>query len=678
MSPGAGRVIYTSLMQAEIRPRLGALILVCCAGVALAEPPPLIPREVLLGAAEREQPQLSPDGRHIAWLAPDANGVVNVWVGPADSMEGKPVTAERRRAIGRYTWAADSRHILFLQDGDGDENDHVFLADLEGANVRDLTPFRGVKATNLLTSGARPNEILVGLNLRDRRLFDMHRIDLATGTLALEAQNPGDVLSWATDARFVIRGATTFDIKTGRTGIRVRDTAKSPWRELTSWPFEQSPVNFGQAWGSSMILNFAPDAKSINVLSSADSETLRVLALDLKTGKPRAVLSSDPRSDPMDDGTYTTPLFLVSPVTGQLQAVAYEYLTPRWHFLDPQVQDDFARIAAIVPGFVRMVSRDSVDRKWIVSPARSDAAPAYYLYDRGRKSLKRLYSSQPQLERYTLAAKKPVVIKARDGVELVSYLTLPPGIEARDLALIVNPHGGPFARDRDNYDQFVQLYANRGYAVLQVNYRGSEGFGRKFVNLFTRQWGLATQDDLTDAVRWAISQGVADPKRIAILGGSGGGYATLRGLTETPELYACGVAVAAPADLKTLIASFPPYWGPSRERFLRRVGDVLSEDDFNRRISPLYHIDKLRAPLLVAHGSNDPRVPIAQADAVVKALRVKGREVTYIVYPDEGHGTVRPENTLDLAGRTEEFLARCLGGRYEPWRTVPGATALSR
>jgi dipeptidyl aminopeptidase/acylaminoacyl peptidase len=665
-------------MHFKLPLRLGAMILVCYAGIALAELPPLIPREVLLGAAQREQPQLSPDGRHLAWLAPDAHGVVNVWVGRAGAMEGKPVTAERRRAIGRYAWAADSRHILFLQDGDGDENDHVFLADLEGENVRDLTPFRGVKATNLLTSAARPNEILVGLNLRDRRLFDMHRVNLATGALTLEAQNPGDVLSWASDARFVIRGATTFDLKTGRTGIRVRDSARSSWRELMSWPFEQSPVNFGQAWGASMILGFAPDGKTINVLSSAGSDTLRVLAVDLKTGKPRAVLSSDPRSDPMDDGTYTTPLFLASPLTGELQAVAYEYLAPRWHFLDPQAQDDFARIAAAAPGFARIVSRDAADRLWIVSPARSDAAPAYYLYDRATKTLKRLYHSQPQLERYTLAAKKPVVIKARDGAELVSYLTLPPGLEARNLPLIVNPHGGPFVRDRDNYEALVQLYANRGYAVLQVNYRGSEGFGRRFVNLFTRQWGLATQDDLTDAVRWAIAQGIADPKRIAMVGGSGGGYATLRGLTETPELYACGVAVAAPADLKTLIASFPPYWGPSRERFLRRVGDVIADEEFNRRISPLYHLHKLGAPLLVAHGANDPRVPIAQADAVVKALRDRAREVTYIVYPDEGHGTVRPENTLDLAGRTEEFLAKCLGGRHQPWQSVPGATAQSR
>jgi dipeptidyl aminopeptidase/acylaminoacyl peptidase len=403
-----------------------------------------------------------------------------------------------------------------------------------------------------------------------------------------------------------------------------------------------------------------------------------VLALDLKTGKPRAVLSSDPRSDPMDDGSYTTPLFLVSPVTGELQAVAYEYLAPRWHFLDARLKEDFARIEATAPGFVRMVSRDAADRKWIVSPTRSDAPAAYYLYDRDTKTLKRLYGSQPQLERYTLAAKKPVVIKARDGVELVSYLTLPPGVEARNLPLIVNPHGGPFTRDRDNYDEYVQLNANRGYAVLQVNYRGSEGFGRKFVNLFTRQWGLATQDDLTDAVRWAIAQGIADPRRIAMVGGSGGGYATLRGLTETSELYACGVAVVAPADLKTLIAAFPPYWGPSRERFLRRVGDVIADDDFNRKISPLYHIDKVRAPLLIAHGANDPRVPLAQGDAMVKALRDKEREVTYVVYPDEGHGTVRPENTLDLAGRTEEFLAKCLGGRYEPFQSVPGSTAQIR
>ncbi|HYY60438.1 MAG TPA: prolyl oligopeptidase family serine peptidase, partial [Burkholderiales bacterium] len=603
-------------------------------------------------------------------------GVANIWIAPAGSLEGKVVTAERHRAIGRYTWAGDSRHVLYLQDSDGDENDHVFLADLEGTNVRDLTPFRGVKATNLLTSAKRPNEILVALNLRDRRLFDMHRIRLDSGALTLEAENPGDVLSWTTDARFVIRGATTFDIKSGRTSVRVRDGAAAPWRELVSWPFERTPIYYGQAWGATMILNFAPDGKTIDVLSSAGSDTLRAIRLDLATGKELAVLAADEKSDPVsEEGSLITPAVLVSPTSGKLQAIAYGYLTREWRFVDPALQADFTHIAASAPGFVQLVSRDAADRRWIVSSGRSDAPATYYLYEREAKKLSKLYSSQPALERYSLAPKKPVVIRARDGVELVSYLTLPPGVEPRNLPLVLNPHGGPFVRDIDNYEDTVQHLANRGYAVLQVNYRGSEGFGRKFVNLFTRQWGLATRDDLTDAVRWAIAQGIADPKRIAAAGGSAGGYATLRAITETPELYACAVALAAPADLKVMISSFPPYWGPQRERFLRRVGDVISDEAFNRKISPFYHLERIRVPLLLAYGANDVRVPLAQAESIVSALRRAGREVTYLVYPDEGHGNGRAENIIDLAGRIEEFLAKCLGGRYEPWAKVPGSTA---
>jgi dipeptidyl aminopeptidase/acylaminoacyl peptidase len=637
--------------------------------------PPVIPREVLFGGATRSAPQLSPDGTRIGWVAADANGVHNVFVQTIGGNDSHPVTFERHRDIYGFWWAADGTHLLYMQDGDGDENDHVFLADLEGKNVRDLTPFRGVKATNVLTSPRNPTQILVGLNLRDRGVFDMYRVDLDTGALTLEAKNPGDILSWSTDAQFVIRGATTFDRTSGRTAVRVRDSATAPWRELISWPFEESPIYFGQAFDGTMIVNFAPDGKTIDVLSSSGSNTLRVVTLDLKTGRQLAVLASDPKSDVSDYGAMTQPMMLVSETTGKLQAVAFDYITPEWKFIDESLRDDFARMAREVPGFLIPISAAAKGTKWIVSAHRSDSPPVYYVYDRTKKTVAKLFAERPELEPYTLAPKKGVVIRSRDGFDLVSYLTVPPGVEPKNLPLILLPHGGPFVRDFDDYDPMVQLLANRGYAVLQINYRGSEGFGRKFTNAFTRQWGLASQDDLIDGLRWAIAQGIADPKRVAALGGSGGGYATLRALTRDPDLFVCGVSLAGPSEVKTLIEAFPPYWGPSRERFIRRVGDVIHDDAFNREISPYYHIDQLRAPLLIEQGVHDPRVPIALSDNLVRTLRDAKREVTYVVYTDEGHGLGREENQIDFWGRAEEFLAKYLGGRAEPWKAVAGASA---
>jgi dipeptidyl aminopeptidase/acylaminoacyl peptidase len=310
-----------------------------------------------------------------------------------------------------------------------------------------------------------------------------------------------------------------------------------------------------------------------------------------------------------------------------------------------------------------------------VAVKRSDAPDRYLRYDRGTGKVEPLYSVRPELEHATLAPKRVVSIPARDGAKLVSYLTLPPGVSAKKLPMVMLIHGGPWFRDRAEFDPEVQLFANRGYAVLQVNYRGSTGFGVKFLNSSTHEWGRGTQQDLYDAARWAIAQGIADPKRIAAMGWSGGGYATLMALAQQPGMFACGVDGVGPGDLRTLFGSFPTYWDGILARWRRRVGDVEHDDAFNRERSPIYHVDAIRAPMLIGQGRNDPRVSIAQADTMVRALRAAGREVTYVVYPDEGHGFVRPENVLDFYGRVEEFLALHLGGRTEPWSATPGATA---
>jgi dipeptidyl aminopeptidase/acylaminoacyl peptidase len=385
------------------------------------------------------------------------------------------------------------------------------------------------------------------------------------------------------------------------------------------------------------------------------------------------VVAEDKRCDVAADGG--SPSVMIDERARTIAAVEFDPATPYWKFLDPGIRESFERIQREARGFPHVISRDLADRKWIVAVTRSDAPRVYYTYDRQTHALTRMYSDNAALETMPLVPKQAVTIRARDGLEMVSYLTLPPGGKGRRLPLVLDIHGGPWWRDTGGFDPEVQLLANRGYAVLQVNYRGSIGFGTRFLNASTHQWGRGTQEDLYDAVKWAIDKGIADPARIAAYGWSGGGYATLLALAQRPEMFACGVDGVGPGDLATLFRSFPTYWDGILSRWRRRVGDVEKDDALNRSISPQYHVDRIRAPLLVGQGKNDPRVTIANSDAMVKALRDAGREVIYVVYPDEGHGFARPENNFDFFGRVEEFLARHLKGRAEPFTKTDGTTA---
>jgi dipeptidyl aminopeptidase/acylaminoacyl peptidase len=654
---------------------LCAVFLAFCS--AQAGLPPLIPREILFGNPARTDPKVSPDGSQLSWLAPDKNGVLNVWVSAIDGAKPHPITNEMSHPIGWYKWAADGKHILYFQDNAGDEVQHLFSADLTTGNVRDLSPFRGVRAQNVLTDSRHPESLLVALNLRDRNVFDMYRVDLQTGATALEAENPGDVLTWTTDDNFVIRAATVFDGKSGRTIIRVRDVGDKPWRDLVVMPFERA-LFAGQVVNGSLIVGFDPDGKSLLIVSALHSDKGRLVRVDLKDGHEHGVIAEDPHCDVafVDVGRLgMEPGVILHPVTGAVQAVQFNYMTPQWSFVDPKLKTDFENINREAPGFFDLVSRDNADRVWIVASRRSDAPVTYYKFDRGTKKLSRLFAENPALAKFAVAAKKPGIIKTRDGLEMVSYLTTPPGVDPKKLPLVLLIHGGPWDRDSDNYDPEVQFLANRGYAVLQANYRGSTGFGITFFNAGNLQVGLGMIEDVLDAVRWAVDQGIADPKRIAAMGGSMGGFATLRALEMRPDLFACGVDECGPADEAVSFRSSPSYWSNILARWRRRAGDADHDENWNRKISPLYHVDAIRAPLLIGQGKNDPRVTMANADAMVAALRKAKREVTYVVYPDEGHGFARPENELDFYGRVEEFLAKHLGGRAEPWRKIGGSTA---
>ena len=643
-------------------------------GSAHAELPPLTPREILFGNPERAEPKISPDGAQIAWLAPDKNGVLNVWASSIDGANAHSITNETHRPIFWYAWGGDAKHILYLQDNAGDEIDHLFSADLTNGNVRDLTPFRGVRAQNVLTEPQHPRFVLVALNLRDRHAFDMYQVDLETGAVNLAANNPGDVLTWTTDNDFVIRAATAFDGKTAASIIRVRDAVDTPWRDLVVMPFDRA-LFAGEVVGGSLVAGFDPDKRSLVIHSALHSDKGRLVRVDLQDGNERSVVAQDPQCDVGEKGLGDEPSVLTNPVTHAIEAVEFDYSTAHWLFLDPKLQADFEKISRKVPGFIDLISRDRADRRWIIAARRSDAPASYYAFDRDTKKATALFSENPALLHFTLAPKKPVIIKARDGLLLVSYLTIPPGAEPKKLPIVLLVHGGPWFRDYDNYDPEVQFLANRGYAVLQVNYRGSTGFGLAFLNAGTNQWGRGTQEDLFDAVKWTIDQGIVDPKRIASMGWSGGGFATLRALEMRPDLFACGVDGVGPGDLATLFRSFPNYWSNIMTRWRRRGGDFDHDAALNRKVSPLYHVDAIRAPLLIGQGKNDPRVTIENTNAMVEALRKAKREVIYVVYPDEGHGFARPENDLDFYGRVEEFLAKHLGGRAEPWKKIAGATA---
>jgi len=623
-----------------------------------AELPELIPREALFGNPTRTGPRISPDGKMLTYIAPSKEGVLNVWLKTIGRDDDRMITNDTHRGIRASFWAEDCRHVLYMQDVGGDENWHLYSADISGGVVRDLTPFQGIRAEGLMTDRKFPNEVMIGLNLRDRSLFDLYRIDLTTGAVILDTENPGDVGGWTTDPDFKVRGAVASNQADGSTTLRVRDSKDSPWRDIMTWPFgeEGGPVDF------------TADGKALYVISTLGSDTTRLVKVDAATGRELETLAADPKSDLADA--------MGNSDTHTIQAVMFEYLKPEWKILDPSIKADFETLSKAAPGFFSVSDRDRADRLWIVAYRSDDGPSAHYLYDRKAGKAELIFVNRPELAKYKFAKAEPVMIKSRDGLDLVSYLTLPPGLEPKNLPMVLNVHGGPWSRETWGFDPEAQWLANRGYAVLQVNFRSSTGFGKAFVNAGNGEWGTGKmQDDLTDAVKWAISKGYADPKRVAIYGGSYGGYATLAGLVFTPELYKCGVDIVGPSNLKTLLEAFPKYWLPIKKQLTLRIGPVETDEAFNKKISPLFHAEKIKVPLIIAQGKNDPRVNIREADQMVEALRSRKIPVTYVVYTDEGHGFARPANRLDFYGRIDEFLSKQLGGRCEPWKAVEGSSA---
>ena len=627
--------------------------------VLRAELPPLISRDILFGNPERTSPALSPDGTRLAWLAPDTNNVLQVWVKTVGKEDDKIVTADKRRGIRQYFWAKNNRTLLYLQDSDGDENFHVYGVDLTTANVRDLTPFQGVRAMVADLNPDFPEELLLALNVRDRALFDIYRLNLKNGALELDTENPGDVADWGTDSKFRVRLAQVVPPE-GGTEIRLRENDKAPWKTY----LKVGPEEILEPLG------FNADGKSLYLKSSIGRDTAAVVERNIASGAEKVLASSDE----VDAGGA-----LIHPKRYVIEAVSFSPGRMTWRVVDPAVKADFEGLAKVNPGDFFIVNRTEADDTWLVG-FQSDRAPGrYYRWDRKSKQGTLLFTTRPKLEGLALAEMKPLVIKARDGLNLHSYLTLPVGVPATNLPMVLLPHGGPWARDEWGFNALAQWLANRGYAVLQPNFRGSTGYGKKHLNSGNKQWGLKMHDDLIDSVDWAVKEKIADPKKVAIMGGSYGGYCALAGLTFTPEVFACAVDIVGPSNLKTLIGTIPPYWKPLRAEFDIRMGNVddPKEAELIRRASPLHSADKIVRPLLIGQGANDPRVKQAESEQIVAAIEKNGGKVIYVVYPDEGHGFARPENRTDFNARAEAFLARNLGGRAEPMAgdKIPGSTA---
>lgn len=628
----------------------------------VASLPELVPLRVLFGNPEKTAPQISPDGTLLAYLAPSEKDVLNVWVRSVAVDDGRMVTNDTVRGIRNYQWAEDSTAILYQQDVGGDENFHVWAQPIaDGKPARDLTPFDGVRAQNMMTDKHFPGEILVGLNKRNPQLFDMYRIQIhGEGELELDTENPGDVVGWLTDAEFKIRGASSMNPADGSTTLRTRASTDAEWQPIITWPQEETggPVAFTQ------------DGKSLYVQSSLGSDTARLVRVSAADGSEQETLAQDARCD--------VGRVMISDRDRAVQAVSFNYLRREWTILDSEVAADFKLLAEIEGGEFSVASATTSERVWVVTFSTDDGPSSNYIFNRDTKEHEFLFSSQPALSSYKMSKMEGVVITARDGLELPAYLSLPvlpEGQEAKKLPLVLNVHGGPWARDFWGYRPDTQWFTNRGYACLQVNFRGSTGFGKGFLHAGDKEWGVGKmQHDLTDAVQWAIDQGIADPEKIAIYGGSYGGYAVLAGLCFTPELYCCGVDVVGPSHVLTLFQSIPPYWAPIKKQLIDRVGDVENDDEINRKISPLYHVDKITKPLVIGQGANDPRVKQAEADQIFSAMRAKNLEVKYYLYSDEGHGFARPSNRLDFYSRTEQFLAEHLGGRAEPLLSVPDSS----
>jgi len=615
----------------------------------------LIPREVLFGNPDKIAVRMSEDGKYISYLAP-LNGVLNVFAAPVDNpLAGKAITADTERGIRNYSWAKNSNNIIYSIDNKGDENFRLYSIDINTKESILLTPKEGVRASVIKKSKNFPDEILVQMNKRVPEYFDIYKINVKSGKAEIFFENKEKYLSFIIDDNFKI----LFAYKMLPTG------------EGEIYSFKNGDLSNPQLYQkiktedmlTSSLLHITADSKTLYAVDSSQRDKSALFEIDLSTQK-RTLLYEDSRAD-IDS-------CLVEPITKKIQAVSIDYLQKEWIILDSQIKEDIKNLSKLDDGTIEITSRVENDNKWIVVYMQDDGPYKYYLYDRATREIKFLFVSNSKQEEYSFAKMHPVQITSRDGLELVSYLTLPRWLDKgarleKPIPLVLYVHGGPNSRDNKGYNATHQWLSNRGYAVLSVNYRGSTGFGKSFINAGDGQWARKMQDDLEDAVKWAINNNIADKDKIVIMGGSYGGYATLVGMSMTPDLYAAGIDIVGPSNLETLMNSIPPYWKPVFAHLKKIIGASPDNEEGKKFLfehSPLNYVKNIKKPLLIVQGAHDPRVKKFESDQIVSAMKKHGIPVVYLLYKDEGHGLARPENRMAFYAHAEVFLANILKGRY--------------
>ncbi|HZJ57003.1 MAG TPA: S9 family peptidase [Clostridia bacterium] len=607
----------------------------------------LIPREVLFADPVRTSPSISPDGTRLAYRLYE-DGYDTILVRDLEQ-DRRDIVVQQPSTPGNYRffWAGDNKHILILQDSLGDENYHLYASNIETGKIKDLTPYDDIQAMVIEASSKRPDEVLIALNKDDPANHHVYRVGISSGSIELLERNPGNIQGWMTDDKGDVRGALASN-PDGGSDILVRDNRDNSWRTLISWDYESS--------NNSAPLGFTKDGGSVLILDSRESNAGRLIRVDIETGE-NTVLIEDPDYDVnevlIDDETY------------EIQGASFIKQRKEWVFFNADTEKAFETISKLNDGDVSFVSGSEDDRVWLLAFTSDDEPLSYYIYDSEKDEGNHLFDELPDLNDYTLAKTEPISYKSRDGLTIHGYITFPLGSEREDLPLILNVHGGPWSRDIWGFDPEIQWMANRGYVVLQVNFRGSSGYGKDFLNAGNKEWGARMHDDLIDGVNWAIDKGYADPKRIGIYGGSYGGYAALVGASFTPDVFACAVDLFGPSNLVTLLGSIPPYWTPILDNYYRRVGNLKTEKEFLESRSPLFKVDQIKIPVLIAQGGNDPRVKQSESDQIVRAMEEHGLDVRYLLFPNAGHGFSSPDDRNTFYTAAEKFLAEHLGGRWQ-------------
>jgi len=620
-----------------------ASLIATSAVTAQAQPAKQYPLRDFFKNPEQAYFRLSPDGKYIGFMQPYETRL-NIFVQPIDKVGTKDgikrVTAETARNISNYFFKGP-QHVLYTKDFGGDENFHVVMADINTGKVQDLTPHEGARATILDALPDDDDHILVTHNKRDKRIFDVYRVNIKTGEEKLAAQNPGNFTGWITDHEGKIRGAVSADGV--NTSLFYRATEADAFKSIVTTNFRESVS----------VAAFTADNKQMYVISNRGRDKSALFEFDPVTAKEGKLVFEHPVVDVSGLGW--------SRARNVPTQVNYQVDKTERHFLDAEAKRIYEALQVKLPGYEISLQSATKNEQMLIVAASSDRTPgSRYLYDVKANSLKKLADINSAIAEADMAEMKPIQYTSRDGLTIRGYLTLPKGVTAKNLPVIINPHGGPWARDAWGYNPEIQFLANRGYAVLQMNFRGSTGFGRKFWEASFKQWGLTMQDDITDGVNWLVKEGIADPKRVAIYGASYGGYATLSGITRTPDLYAAAVSYVGVSNMFTFMKSIPPYWKPFLEMMTEMVGDAEKDKAQLTLTSPALNADKIKTPLFVAQGAKDPRVVKAESDQMVEALKKRGIDVDYMVKDNEGHGFSNQENQFDFYEAMERFLAKHL------------------